>query len=118
MSKKDDHKEFIDYVQDLLKEFGIINIRPMFGGFGVYKNGIIFALIDDNELYFKADEAAAKLFQRYGSTQFTYENNGKQIGMCYWKVVPEVLDDQEMAKKWADISYHVAINSSKKTKKS
>ena len=110
------HNEFVDYVTDILEQLEEISVRQMFGGFGIYKNGLMFALIADNELYFKADENAAKFFQTYGSTQFTYQNSSKNVKMSYWKVVPEIFDDQDMIKIWIDLAYNVAIKNKKKPK--
>lgn len=115
MSERKYHNEFVDYVTDLLEQFETIAVRPMFGGFGVYKNGLMFALIADNELYFKADENAAKFFGTYGSTPFTYYNGQKLVKMSYWKVVPDIFDDQERMKMWMDIAYNVATKNKQKT---
>ena len=116
MSGRKYHNEFVDYVTDILEQLEEISVRQMFGGFGIYKNGLMFALIADNELYFKADENAAKFFQTYGSTQFTYQNSSKNVKMSYWKVVPEIFDDQDMIKIWIDLAYNVAIKNKKKPK--
>ena len=101
--------EFVEYVRDIIEQFDPINIRKMFGGYGIYKNGLMFALIADNELYFKADIKAAELFESYGSSPFTYDNGKKLVKMSYWQVVPEVFDDQEMMRQWIDIAYDVAV---------
>ena len=108
--------EFVDYVVDILEQFETIAVRKMFGGFGIYKNGLMFALIAENELYFKADEDTAKYFQTYGSEPFTYDNGKKLVKMSYWKVVPEVLENHEMIKNWMDISYNVAVIAKAKKK--
>jgi DNA transformation protein len=46
--------------QEILEPFGPLKIRAMFGGYGIYKDGIIFAIIGYNEVYFKADKVLAK----------------------------------------------------------
>ncbi len=46
---------FVEYILDILSDYGNIKSRRMFGGFGIYLDKIIFAIIIDNELYFKAD---------------------------------------------------------------
>ena len=45
---------------------GDISIRAMFGGGGVYCDGLIFGLIIEEVLYFKSDEASAKAFEAEG----------------------------------------------------
>ncbi len=116
MNKKEYQNEFVSYTKDLLEQFGNIIVRPMFGSFGIYKDGLMFALIADNELYLKADENAIILFETYGSTPFTYENKGKLVRMSYMKVPPEVLEEQETIKKWMEMAYTAAMSTKKKTK--
>ena len=43
--------------------FGPVTIRPMFGGAGVYHDGLMFALVDDEVLYFKVDETSRPAFE-------------------------------------------------------
>ena len=38
-------KEFVKYIEEILDKFGHIKIKPMFGGYGVYKSDLIFAII-------------------------------------------------------------------------
>ena len=50
-------KEFVDFVIDQIKEAGEIKAKRMFGEWGVFSNGKIFALICDSKLYIKPTEA-------------------------------------------------------------
>jgi DNA transformation protein len=109
--------EFVDYVRDLLGPFGPISVRFMFGGYSLYKDGLVFGLIADQELYFKADEEAVKFFKEAGSEQFTYESRGKKIKMSYWKVTSEVIDNQEIMKRWFDLAYNSSLRAKRKIKK-
>jgi DNA transformation protein len=81
----------------------------MFGGFGIYKNGIIFGIIAENELYFKVDEMLAEFFKKHGGEFFTYESNGKKFKMSYSKVPSEILENSELLKKWVELSFNVAV---------
>jgi TfoX/Sxy family transcriptional regulator of competence genes len=42
----------------------------MFGGVGLYLDGLFFALIDDDTLFFKTDEATRKRYESAGSKAF------------------------------------------------
>lgn len=110
------NNEFVEYIRDLLEPFEISGIRPMFGGFGIYKNGIMFALIIDNELYFKADTSAAEFFQNFGSEPFVYESRGKQVKLSYWRVLPEILDDEETLNEWLNMAYSAALSAKQSSK--
>ena len=48
---------FVDFIVDQLEEAGEITSRKMFGEYGVYCDGKIFALICDNKLFVKPTEA-------------------------------------------------------------
>ena len=53
--------EFVEYVADQLAEAGQITYRKMFGEYGLYCDGKIFALICDNQLFIKITEAGRQL---------------------------------------------------------
>ncbi|QQR49857.1 TfoX/Sxy family protein [bacterium] len=88
----------------------------MFGGYGLYHQGVMFALIVNNELYFKADVEAAGYFQTFGSEPFTYEGKGKLVKLSYWTVVPDVLEDSTELKKWMDMACAAAVKAKQKAK--
>jgi len=50
-------KEFVDFVLDQIEDAGEITAKRMFGEWGVFSNGKIFALICDGKLYIKPTEA-------------------------------------------------------------
>ncbi|MCI9105546.1 MAG: TfoX/Sxy family protein [Lachnospiraceae bacterium] len=49
--------EFVEYIADQLKGAGVITYRKMFGEYGMYVDGKIFAVICDNQLFIKITEA-------------------------------------------------------------
>jgi DNA transformation protein and related proteins len=95
---------FIDYIVDLLSDYGNITKRYMFGGCSLYLNKKIFAIIIDDELYFKADKVIAEEFKDFGSRPFTYKLENKTIAMSYWYVPVEVIEDAALLKMWFDKS--------------
>ena len=105
--------EYVEYITDLLHPFGISNVRAMFGGYGIYKNGIIFAIIADNELYFKGDKITEHFFQEQGSQPFTYIAKGKEYKMSYWHVPPEMLDDPDRLQTWFAMAYQAGVSAKK-----
>ena len=46
-------KAFVDFVLDQIENAGEIKAKKMFGEYGVFSNGKIFALICDNKLFIK-----------------------------------------------------------------
>lgn len=53
--------EFVQYVADQLSGAGTITYRKMFGEYGMYCDGKIFALICDDQLFVKITEAGKGL---------------------------------------------------------
>lgn len=109
--------EFVEYViKDLLGRYAVVVARRMFGGYGLYRQGVMFALIAQNQLYFKADEQTAQYFKTFGSEPFTYEGKGKLVKLSYWTVVPDVLEDSAELKTWMDMACAVAGKAKQKAK--
>ena len=102
-------------LRDLLQGFGPISIRRMFGGKGIYHQGLIFALVVHDELLFKADEISVPEFIDAGATQWTYEGRkaGTPIAMPYWSVPSEAFDDPEIMTHWARLAYDAALRNEK-----
>ena len=102
---------FAEYIQDLLSEFGIIKLRRMFGGYGVYKNDLIIAIIADDELYFKANKEDSHYYEQFNTQPFTYHSpkRNKPTVMSYWKAPLEVLEDDELLGQWVDKAYQASI---------
>lgn len=103
MTKTDLFHEFI--MQDLLHRIPGISSRSMFGGYGIYKDGFIFGLIADDELYFKVDELNKAAYEKAGSEPFMYQRGSHpKTAMPYWKVPADVMEDRELIAIWVDKS--------------
>ena len=98
-------ESFHEYVMaDVLGHIDGVTSKRMFGGYGIYLNGVIFALITgDDELRFKADQETKKKYEELGGEQFIYtgHSNRKPTGMPYWRVPEEVMEDRERIEVWA-----------------
>lgn len=99
---------FVEYITDLLSSYGDITSRRMFGGYGIYCNKIIFSIIADDELYFKADKELAKEYQSAGSRPFTYQKDEKRVALSYWYVPIDIIEDEDNLKNWFVKSLAVA----------
>ena len=102
-----DYKTFI---QDLLSDFGPVTIRNMFGGAGIYADGVMFAILVDDTLYLKADEVSARAFAAEGKRPFTYRPKDRApIAMSCWEAPERLLDDPEELVAWARRAHAVAL---------
>ena len=73
--------EFRDHVLDLLAALGPVTARRMFGGFGIYLDGVMFALIADDILYLKVDDRTRPDYEAAGSAPFRPRPRGKPFTM-------------------------------------
>jgi DNA transformation protein len=79
----------------------------MFGGVGVYAGDLFFALIADDTLYFKVDDATRGDFEARGSDPFRpYGEAGET--MQYYRVPEDLLEDAEELCVWAERAIGVA----------
>ncbi len=103
--------DFVRYVvEDLLSDRGTLSYRAMFGAFGLYKEGVMFAVVDEDELFLKVNDTTKRLFQAAGSRPLTYEARGKEIALSYWSVPAYVMDDREELGRWVDQAWQVAMS--------
>lgn len=101
--------DYLDFVIDALADWHHVTGRRMFGGCGVYRQGVMFALIVDDMLYFKADDGNRDDYENAGSGPFVYHAKGKPIALSYWLVPLDVLEDMEILGQWAQKSYQAAL---------
>ena len=106
-------KAYKDYIcNDILGHISGIHSRAMFGGYGIYREGLIFAIIVTNQLYFKVDDTNKGDYEQLESQPFTYHGKGKPIQMSYWEVPESVMEDPEKVEEWMTVS--LAISEKKK----
>ncbi len=56
---------FVEYlVHDLLADMRGVSARAMFGGWGIYKEGIMFGLVDEDELFLRSAHRTARSSRR------------------------------------------------------
>jgi DNA transformation protein len=106
MSVSDD---FRDFVLEQLAPAGRVTARGMFGGVGLYLDGLFFALIDDDTLYFKTDDSNRPRFRSAGSRPFCPYPDRPDLQMGYWEVPADVLEDADALALWAREALAVAL---------
>ncbi|MDY6791883.1 MAG: TfoX/Sxy family protein [Thermodesulfobacteriota bacterium] len=118
MPVSSEEKEFVAYVVDLMQSIGPVHARSMFGGHGIFLQGLMFGLIADSVLYLKADKQTENEFKARGLEAFTYNKKGKEFKMSYYQAPEEALEDAEEMNVWANKAYKTALKAaSKKSKK-
>jgi DNA transformation protein len=79
----------------------------MFGGVGLYCHGLFFALIDDDTLYLKVDDATRADFERLGSQPFRPYGDDSH-GMQYYELPADVLEDRAAVLPWVERALEAA----------
>lgn len=101
--------DYLDYLlHDLFSHIDGITSRSMFGGHGLYQHGTIFAIVVDNELYFKVDASNQGDFEAYQSSPFVYTSRGKEMSMSYWRLPVEIQEDAEALATWVERSVTIS----------
>ena len=80
-------------LHELFASFGTVSIRRMFGGHGVFSEGLMFGLESGGELYLKADDLTVPKLVAEKSEPFVYNAKGREIALSYWRL-PERLYDE------------------------
>jgi len=110
-------KEFASYVVDLMQSIGLVNAKAMFGGYGIFLEGLMFGLIADNILYLKADKETENEFKAKGLENFTYNKKGKEFKMSYYQAPHEALENGEKMHPWAAKAFSAARRAASKKRK-
>ncbi|WP_439576555.1 TfoX/Sxy family protein [Elioraea sp.] len=97
-----DDQAAADLAREVLGTLGAIEIRPMFGGAGVYLHGVIFAIILGGEIHLKADRETARELEAAGARQleWTSPRTGQRIRMEYWTLPDSALDNADAVRVW------------------
>lgn len=109
--------DFIPFVQELLEGWGPVSARRMFGGHGLYRDGLMFAIVMNQQLYLKVDEQNRPDFEAAGLPPFVYEAKGRQVALSCHRAPDALLDEPDMACEWAKRSWQAAwrVHSLKKS---
>jgi DNA transformation protein len=98
-----------DHLRELFAPFGPVSVRRMFGGAGVYADGLMFALVAEGIVYFKADDETIPAFERERSAPFSYVGaNGRSVALSYWRLPDRLYDDADAFAEWARAAHAAA----------
>lgn len=109
-------QEFGEHACDLLTGVGApfdqgTRLRRMFGGHGIFCDGVMFALIADEVLYLKVDEETKPAFLDAGCDTFTYNKAGKLVELSYLTVPDDAAENIPELRPWA----HMALAAANRT---
>jgi len=74
----------------------------MFSGVGIMRDGVMFALLASDAMYFRVDERTRAKFETEGCVPFSYRRAGREVSIGSYYEVPERLyDEPEALVEWA-----------------
>ncbi len=102
---------YLEHIMECLAPVGGVTPRAMFGGYGIFHEGDMFALISSgaSTLHFKVSDTNRAAYEDAGSEQFR--------GMPYYEVPADVLEDMESMQEWARIAIDVGHATATKKKR-
>ena len=104
--------EDIAWFRELLEPLGTITVRRMFGGAGLYVDGLIVGLEIEGTLYLKTDASSRDLFADAGGRPFVYDGKDKQVTVAsYWTPPDDAMDSPEAMRPWAQLALEAALRS-------
>ena len=95
-------------LKELFEPFGAVAVKRMFGGHGVYAEGLCFAVESGGEVFLKADAQSAPNFAAVGSSPFVYMATGKPMTTSYWRLPAKAHDDADELRRWAALGLDAA----------
>ena len=100
---------FIAHVLELLAPLGAVVARRMFGGNGLYCDGLFFGIVHDGTLYLKADDRSRGEFERAGGEPFSYARKGKRATLNFYRAPEHAMDAPADLLPWARSAVSAAL---------
>jgi DNA transformation protein len=97
-------------IGELFRDFGPVSVRRMFGGQGIFVDGLMIALVARDVIYLKADAETIPSFEQEGLAPFSYATrNGEHTLTSYWRMPERLYDDAEELARWARAAQAAAL---------
>ncbi|HTR12488.1 MAG TPA: TfoX/Sxy family protein [Roseiarcus sp.] len=97
-----------DDLKELFAPLGAVAVKRMFGGHGVYADGLCFAIEIGGEAFLKTDEETRATFQAAGSSPFLYNARGKLMTTSFWRLPLSAYDEPDELRRWAALGLEAA----------
>ena len=113
-------QDFITYATELIEGFGPVEVKRMFGGASLGRDGVGFAILDDDTFFLKADAEIGAELKAAGAIPWVYSirKDGSVRDIAYWSLPASAADDPAAATALAKRSYAIAVKAAKSKSKS
>jgi DNA transformation protein len=93
---------FAEFLREQLAPLGRIALRRMFGKTGVFCDGAMLGIVDDNTLYLRVDDGNREEFREAASSPpLTYDRGGRRVELPFWRAPERLLDEPDEFVSWA-----------------
>jgi DNA transformation protein and related proteins len=93
---------FAEFLRERLAPLGRVTMRRMFGKTGVFCDGLMFAMVTDDTLYFRVDDHNRAAFKEAESfPPLNYGKKGRTIDLSFWRAPERLLDEPDELVMWA-----------------
>ena len=100
-----------DFIRELFAPFRRVSVKRMFGGAGLYSDGLMFGLVFDGVIYLRVDAASIPDFEREGCAPFVYPLAKRRPGHAsqhFWRLPERLYDDPDDLAAWAGRALAIA----------
>ena len=105
------------WVQEALEPLGAVTMRKMMGGATLSIDGIVFAILDEGEIWFKADAETGAVWEAEGCERFSVTfKDGRVDTMNYRRAPSDVYDEPEAMQRWAKLAVDAGLRGAAKKK--
>lgn len=104
------HPPFVLHCVELFAPLGAVRVRRLFGGWGLYLDGVFIALVAFERLYLKCDAQSRAAFEAAGCEPFVYGSAGRTVTLGYWTAPADALDSPALMAPWARLALQAALS--------
>jgi DNA transformation protein len=100
---------FVEFLSEQLAPLGGVTMRRMFGATGVFCDGLLFAVVSEDTLYFRVDDHNRTAFKEAASfPPLSYEKKGRTIDLSFWRAPERLFDDTDELVMWSRMALAAA----------
>ena len=100
---------YAEFLGEQLAPLGRVTLRRMFGKTGVFCDGVMFAMVTDNTLYFRVDDENRAAFKEAEAfPPLNYAKKGAMIDLSFWRVPERLFDEPDELFEWAQAALAAA----------
>jgi DNA transformation protein and related proteins len=100
MSRAD---EIVSWVAECMAPVGTVTSRRMMGGHTLYCDGTVFAIVAQDQLWFKGDKDNDAVWDAADCEKFSYGRDGGIATMNYRLAPVDCYDESDELRRWAEL---------------